>query len=70
MGLHDDQRIGGQLTKLTRSIKDEHSMVDDVTPKTSPSNTRITDEHRVAIQCLQQYLRRLQRHLYRPLKAQ
>ena len=53
MGLHDDQRIGGQLTGLTRSIKDEHSRADDVTPKTSPSNTHITDEHRVAIQCLQ-----------------
>ena len=53
MGFHDDQRIGGQLTGLTRSIKDEHSRADEITPKTSPRNTRITDENRVAIQCLQ-----------------
>ena len=53
MGFPDDQRIGGQLTKLTRSIKDEHRKVDDVTPKMSPGNTCTTDEHRVAIQCLQ-----------------
>ena len=43
----------GQLTELTRPIKDEHSREDDVTPKTSPGNARVTDEHRVAIQYLQ-----------------
>ena len=53
MGFHDDQRIGGQLMGLTRSIKDEHSRADKITPKTSPRNTRITDGNRVAIQCLQ-----------------
>ena len=53
MGFHDDQRIGGQLTGLTRSIKDEHSRTDEITPKTSPRNTRITDKNSVAIQCLQ-----------------
>ena len=53
MRFHDDQRIGGQLTGLTRSIKDEHSKTDEITPKTSPRNTRITDKNSVAIQCLQ-----------------
>ena len=53
MGFNDDQRIGGQLTRLTRSIKDEHSRANEITPKMSPRNTRITDENRVAIQCLQ-----------------
>ena len=41
------------LTGLTRSIKDEHSRADEITPKTSPRKTRMTDENRVAIQCLQ-----------------
>ena len=41
------------LTGLTRSIKDEHSRADETTPKTSPRKTRMTDENRVAIQCLQ-----------------
>ena len=52
MGFHDDQRIGGQLTGLMRSIKDEHSRVDEITPKTSPRNTHITNENSVAIHCL------------------
>ena len=53
MGFPDDQRIGGQLTGLTRSIKDEHSGADEITPKMSSRNTRIIDENSVAIQCLQ-----------------
>ena len=41
------------LIGMTRLIKDEHSMEDDVTPVMNPCNAHVTDEHRVAIQYLQ-----------------
>ena len=41
------------LTEMMGPIKDEHSRANDVTPKTSPGNARVTDEHKVAIQYLQ-----------------
>ena len=53
MRFHDDQRIGGQLTRLSRSIKDEHSRADKITPRTRLRNTCIPDENSVAIICLQ-----------------
>ena len=53
MGFMMTKESGGQLTGLTRSIKDEHSGADEITPKMSSRNTRIIDENSVAIQCLQ-----------------
>ena len=42
MAFHDDHRIGGQLTGLTRSIRDESNRTDETTPKTSPRSIHIT----------------------------
>ena len=41
------------LIGMTRLIKDEHSMEDDVTPVTNPDNGRVIDGHKVALQYLQ-----------------
>ena len=49
MGLHDDQRIGGQLMELMKYVKDEHTSIDEVISKTSPRSTHVPDENNVAI---------------------
>ena len=51
MTFHDDHRIQGQLTGLTKSIRDEPNKADEVTPKTSPKSIHITDENSITIQC-------------------
>ena len=53
MGLHDNQRIGGQLMELMKYVKDEHTSTDEVISKMSPRSTHVPDENNVAIQCLQ-----------------
>ena len=45
MTFHNDHRIRGQLTGLTKSIRDESSGTDEATPKTSPKNIHITNEN-------------------------
>ena len=41
------------LIGMTRPIKDEHSMEDDVTPVMNPGNARVIGEHKITIQYLQ-----------------
>ena len=55
---------------MTRPIRDKHIRKDDLAPETNPGNAYIIDEHKIVIQYLQQCLRRLQLHLYLPLRAQ
>ena len=49
----DNHRIWGQLTGLTKSIRDESSKTDEANPKTSPKSIHITNENRRTIRCHQ-----------------
>ena len=39
----------GQLTGMTRPIKDEHIRKDDFAPVTNPGNAHVIDEYKTAI---------------------